>query len=39
MNAARISAPGSAIEVLVILSDEEAVIARHTRAIVWPPIA
>ncbi len=38
-NAARISAPGSAIEILVIPTDEEAVIARHTRAIVWPPIA
>ena len=35
-NALRISAPGSAVEVRVIPTDEEAVIARHTRAIVCP---
>ena len=35
----RISASDSAIEVLVIPTDEEAVIARHTRATVWPSVA
>ena len=38
-NASRISASDSAIEVLVIPTDEEAVIARHTRATVWPSVA
>jgi acetate kinase len=33
-NAACISAPGSEIEVLVIATDEEAIIARHTRALI-----
>jgi acetate kinase len=33
-NAARISAPDSEIEVCVIATDEEATIARHTRAII-----
>jgi acetate kinase len=34
VNAVRISAPGSEIEVLVIATDEEATIARHTRTLV-----
>ena len=38
-SAERISAFDSAIEVLVIPTDEEAVIARHTRATVWPSVA
>jgi acetate kinase len=33
-SAARISAPGSAVEVLVIPTDEEAMIARHTHTVV-----
>ena len=36
-NAIRISAPDSAVEVLVIPTDEEAVIARHTRATIKRP--
>jgi acetate kinase len=35
----RISAPDSKIEVLVIATDEEAVIARHTQATMHPAIA
>ena len=34
----RISAPDSAIAVLVIPTDEEAVIARHTRSTAWPQV-
>ena len=34
VDAGRIDAPGSAIDVRVIPTDEEAVIARHTRATV-----
>jgi acetate kinase len=36
-NAARISTPGSAIEVRVIPTDEEAMIAHHTRATIMAP--
>ena len=32
-NAARISAPGSKIDVRVIATDEEVTIARHTKAV------
>ena len=35
-NAERISAPDSAVAVFVSPTDEEAVIARHTRAVAWP---
>ena len=38
-NAGRISEPDSAVTVLVIPTDEEAIIARHTRAVAWPTVA